>query len=93
MNTDQVIRVSRDNADPQKEEEETEDESITIQQDEDVTMSDNIPKPKARKRKEKKVVPIGRNGLKKKRVVKSRTAVDAKGYMRQCTEPPFPAVR
>lgn len=39
-------------------------------------------KPKRpRKKVEKKVVPVGRNGLKKKRVVKSRMSVDAKGYM------------
>lgn len=38
------------------------------------------PKPK-RKRKPKKIIPVGRNGLKKRRVEKSRTAIDAKGYM------------
>ncbi|KAI0638246.1 DNA polymerase subunit Cdc27 [Trametes polyzona] len=45
-------------------------------QDDDVA-----PKPKPRKRKEKKVVPVGRNGLKKRRVMKSRMTVDSKGYM------------
>ena len=40
----------------------------------------DVPKPKPRKKKEKKVIPVGRNGLKKKRVVKSRMSVDAKGY-------------
>ncbi|KAG0700166.1 DNA polymerase subunit Cdc27-domain-containing protein [Suillus ampliporus] len=39
------------------------------------------PKPQAKKRKSRKVVPVGRNGLKKHRVMKSRTTVDAKGYM------------
>ncbi|KAG2071181.1 hypothetical protein BDR04DRAFT_1098917 [Suillus decipiens] len=38
-------------------------------------------KPPAKKRKSKKVVPVGRNGLKKRRVLKSRTTTDAKGYM------------
>ena len=39
-------------------------------------------KPKRSKKKaEKKVVPIGRNGLRKKRVVKSKMTLDAKGYM------------
>jgi len=39
-------------------------------------------KPKRSKKKtEKKVVPVGRNGLKKKRVVKSKMSMDAKGYM------------
>ncbi|KAI0650679.1 DNA polymerase subunit Cdc27 [Trametes meyenii] len=42
---------------------------------------EDTPKPKPRKRKEKKVVPVGRNGLKKRRVMKSRMSVDAKGYM------------
>ncbi|EGO24208.1 hypothetical protein SERLADRAFT_369441 [Serpula lacrymans var. lacrymans S7.9] len=42
---------------------------------------EEVPKPKPRKKSEKKVVPIGRNGLRKKRVTKSRTTTDAKGYM------------
>ncbi len=42
--------------------------------------SDPAPKIKPRKRKEKKVVPVGRNGLKKKRILKSRSMTDAKGY-------------
>lgn len=42
-------------------------------------------KPQTKKRKPKKVVPIGRNGLKKRRVMKSRTTTDSKGYMRTCT--------
>ncbi|KAI9509823.1 DNA polymerase subunit Cdc27 [Russula earlei] len=39
--------------------------------------------PAARKaqRKPKKVVPVGRNGLRKRRVVKSRTTMDGKGYV------------
>jgi len=39
-------------------------------------------KPKrSRKKTEKKVAPVGRNGLKKKRIVKSKMTLDAKGYM------------
>ncbi|KIK43144.1 hypothetical protein CY34DRAFT_804148 [Suillus luteus UH-Slu-Lm8-n1] len=38
-------------------------------------------KPQVKKRKPKKVVPVGHNGLKKRRVLKSRTTTDAKGYM------------
>lgn len=39
-------------------------------------------KPKRqRKKAEKKIVPVGRNGLKKKRVVKSKMSTDEKGYM------------
>ena len=41
---------------------------------------DDIPKPR-RKKKEKKVIPVGKNGLKKRRVVKTRTAMDDKGFM------------
>ncbi|RPD67099.1 hypothetical protein L226DRAFT_498989 [Lentinus tigrinus ALCF2SS1-7] len=47
----------------------------------DEDMEEDMPKPKPRKRKEKKVIPVGRNGLKKKRVMKTRMTVDAKGYM------------
>ena len=53
--------------------------------DEDSMYVDDEPaevKPKrSRKKTEKKVVPIGKNGLKKKRVVKSKMSLDAKGYM------------
>ena len=39
-------------------------------------------KPKRqRKKAEKKIVPVGRNGLKKKRIVKSKMSTDEKGYM------------
>ncbi|TFL01967.1 DNA polymerase subunit Cdc27-domain-containing protein [Pterulicium gracile] len=41
-------------------------------------------KPLPKQRKPKKVVPIGANGLKKKRVVKTRSKTDEKGY--QVTE-------
>ena len=62
---------------PMKEEEEESSEDA-----ETVEMEDNIaPKPKPKKRREKKVVPVGSNGLKKKRVVKSRMTTDTKGYM------------
>ena len=44
-------------------------------------------KPK-RKKQVKKVIPVGKNGLKKKRVVKSRMTTDEKGYMGQY--PVFP---
>jgi hypothetical protein len=41
---------------------------------------DPAPKP-IRKRREKKVIPMGQNGLAKRRVVKTRTTTDAKGFM------------
>ena len=36
--------------------------------------------PTRKQRKPKKEVPVGRNGLKKRRVVKSRMTTDEKGY-------------
>ncbi|OCB91967.1 hypothetical protein A7U60_g736 [Sanghuangporus baumii] len=42
---------------------------------------DPAPRAKPRKRRQKKNVPIGRNGLRKSRVVKSKTDFDEKGYM------------
>ena len=43
--------------------------------------SDVEPAKPKRRRKEKKIVPVGKNGLKKRRVVKSRMKTDEKGYM------------
>ncbi|KAH7884245.1 DNA polymerase subunit Cdc27 [Phlebopus sp. FC_14] len=42
---------------------------------------DDVPVKQPKKRKPRKVVPVGRNGLKKKRVVKSKMTTDAKGYI------------
>ena len=47
----------------------------------DVEMVEEEIKPAPKKKKVKKVIPVGRNGLKKRRVVKSRMTTDAKGYM------------
>ncbi|KAK0501391.1 DNA polymerase subunit Cdc27 [Armillaria luteobubalina] len=78
VDDDQVIHASRDVQVVKKEEEEEEEPSK--QSGDDVDMADEtVPAPK-KKRKEKKVIPVGRNGLKKKRVVKSRESIDAKGY-------------
>ena len=69
----------------EEEEEEEDKETYSAQASKNVSDSDSDPapkpKPKPRKRKEKKVIPVGNNGLKKKRVMKSRMSVDAKGYM------------
>ncbi|KAJ7233010.1 DNA polymerase subunit Cdc27 [Mycena rebaudengoi] len=74
VDDDIVTRASRPEPETEREEESVEDV--------DVDMSDGDSKPKpVVKRKPKKVVPVGRNGLKKKRVVKSKTRVDEKGYM------------
>jgi DNA polymerase delta subunit 3 len=59
-----------------EEEEESSEDAEALRVDNSVA-----PKPKPKKRREKKVIPVGRNGLKKKRVVKSRMTTDAKGYM------------
>ena len=63
-----------------EEEEESSEDTEAVKMDEDIA-----PKPKPKKRREKKVIPVGRNGLKKKRVVKSRMTTDAKGYMGMVT--------
>jgi DNA polymerase delta subunit 3 len=80
--TDQVEKVSRNV--PAARQEEAEENPDVVMKTEDVGMSDDAAvktKPKPRKKKEKKVVPMGRNGLKKRRVMKSRTRIDDKGYM------------
>lgn len=46
---------------------------------------DEEPVPRRRKPKPKKVIPVGKNGLKKKRVVKSRMTVLENGYMGACS--------
>jgi DNA polymerase delta subunit 3 len=49
---------------------------MTNDEDED---SPPIVKP-IRKKKVKNVVPVGRNGIKKRRLVKSRVILDPQGY-------------
>jgi DNA polymerase delta subunit 3 len=55
----------------------------TANEPEDVAMTDDTVSPNRApvKKRTKKVVPVGRNGLKKKRVLKTRTTLDAKGFM------------
>ena len=62
-------------------------ESATSPPATDVEMEDREPEPeptraptRKTRRKPKKEVPVGRNGLKKRRVVKSRMTTDEKGY-------------
>jgi DNA polymerase delta subunit 3 len=69
-----VTRASRD-AEPEPE---SEDDAMEVV---DAHMSDGDSKPAPVKRKPKKVVPVGKNGLKKKRIVKSKMRIDEKGYM------------
>ncbi|KAH8832728.1 hypothetical protein DL96DRAFT_1704781 [Flagelloscypha sp. PMI_526] len=50
-------------------------------EDGDIEMEDDSdPAPVKKARKPKKVVPVGRNGLKKRRVIKKRKTVNEKGY-------------
>ena len=88
-----MIRASRAEVEALKEEEEEEEEEekeSVAYEDEDVHMSDqaDIAPKQARKKKVKKVIPVGRNGLKKKRIVKSRMKMDEKGYMGLCLAHP-----
>ena len=55
------------------------------EQMDDVDMADGTtsePK-KVRKKREKKTVPVGKNGLKKKKVMKTKKTMDDNGYMRK----------
>jgi len=55
------------------------------EQMDDVDMVDattSEPK-KTRKKWEKKVIPVGSNGLKKKKVMKTKKTMDDNGYMRK----------
>ncbi|KAF9791119.1 DNA polymerase subunit Cdc27 [Thelephora terrestris] len=62
-----------------------EEEHAERKDEEDSMYVDDEPaeaKPKrSRKKAEKKVVPVGSNGLKKKRVVKSKMSTDERGYI------------
>ena len=46
----------------------------------DVIMEDVPKKPATKKRKSKPTIPVGRNGLKKRKVTKTRKTVDSNGY-------------
>ncbi|KAI6125654.1 DNA polymerase subunit Cdc27 [Pisolithus croceorrhizus] len=88
IDDDQVVRGSRMTRVPPQpdveEDTEVEIEEATVplvSSDADNMDTDDEPVVKSRKRIPKKVVPVGRNGLKKKRVVKTRTTTDAKKYM------------
>ncbi|KAJ3906306.1 DNA polymerase subunit Cdc27 [Lentinula edodes] len=80
VDDDQVIRVSHSRASPDL-------NTAVGSETEDVEMQDHTqhskPAPQIKKKatKVKTIVPIGRNGLRKKRVMKSKMTVDEKGYM------------
>ncbi|KAG8213483.1 DNA polymerase subunit Cdc27 [Butyriboletus roseoflavus] len=83
---DRVARISKIHA-LRQEEEESEEEMNEPQKEATVPPatsedeeSDHVPIV-TKKKKPRKVVHVGRNGLKKRRVIKSRMTTDAKGYM------------
>jgi DNA polymerase delta subunit 3 len=75
---DQVVRVSRPPMNKPKEE-----EPVTDQEDAAISDPKETIYKKTKKKKGKKTIPTGRNGLPKRRVVKSRSIQDEKGYMGQ----------
>jgi DNA polymerase delta subunit 3 len=87
IHTDDVVRVTRSEAitrrDEDEEEEEgeekhkTEGDAIKL---EDVEMAETSKPKTTRKKKEKKVIPMGKNGLKKRKVMKTRKEIKD-GYM------------
>ncbi|KAH9843862.1 DNA polymerase subunit Cdc27-domain-containing protein [Rhodofomes roseus] len=83
IDDDDVIKASRSVAEVDTEVE-TEEEAPPDTQTEDF-IEDSEPervKQRPRKRKQdKKPVPVGSNGLKKRRVMRTRTKTDVKGYM------------
>jgi hypothetical protein len=83
--TDQVIRIPRNPPSTANPSTASGSPPEDVEEDVDVEMAaadeDLKIKPPPRKRKPKKVIPVGRNGLKKRRVEKSRTSFDEKGYM------------
>lgn len=83
-----MIKASRLNARSKAEEDDTMTTSdgrhTPVSEDAPEEDDDEVePAPKPKPKKQKKVIPVGRNGLKKRRVVKSRQSFDEKGYM--CT--------
>ncbi|KAF8966316.1 DNA polymerase subunit Cdc27 [Flammula alnicola] len=87
IDDDQVERVSRvpsTNASSNERDDDDGDDSSVAAQEEDISMAEDVPaKPKVKPRKPKTVVPVGRNGLKKRKLTKTRRTVDANGYMRK----------
>ena len=80
---EQVLKASRSAVEvPPRTDESDADVIMRETQEEESGIEDVKPViAKPRKKREKKVVPVGKNGLKKKRIMKSRTRTDDKGYM------------
>ncbi|KAF8916259.1 DNA polymerase subunit Cdc27-domain-containing protein [Mucidula mucida] len=83
MDDDDVVRISRDKAPSLKGDDSDmeQDQYVMENKDEDDMDIDVPPVPKKKTtRKPKVVIPVGKNGLRKRRMVKQRTTQDAKGY-------------
>ncbi|KAL0953777.1 hypothetical protein HGRIS_004961 [Hohenbuehelia grisea] len=83
VDDDKVTRVLRETASVPETPDASEpggDEDVNMDEENSDVEEKPIVKPKA-KRKAKKVIPVGSNGLKKRRITKSRSTVDDKGYM------------
>ena len=83
ISTDQVEKVIHEtstNASTANDDDDDEKEQM-----DDVDMADGTAEPKKarRKKREKKMIPVGRNGLKKKKVMKTKKTMDDNGYMRK----------
>ena len=84
---DQVERVSHA---PSTAVSELEDQSETdslptkmVQEDEDIDMADDsVAQIRPKKRKAKATIPVGKNGLKKRKVMKTKSRKDENGYIR-----------
>ncbi|KAG2125507.1 DNA polymerase subunit Cdc27-domain-containing protein [Suillus clintonianus] len=89
IDDDQVVRVSRLSShrpndvvdDTGDEMDQTDVDAMISSLGEEEEEEEEDLKPQVKKRKSRKAVPVGHNGLKKRRVAKSRTTTDAKGYM------------
>lgn len=66
-----------------EQDDEDEEQENIVKQETDIEMDDDTApaKPKPKKRKAKDAIPVGRNGLKKRKITKSRKIEDEKGYM------------
>ncbi|KZT71616.1 hypothetical protein DAEQUDRAFT_763831 [Daedalea quercina L-15889] len=88
IDDDNVIKASRPTPTPESELEETEEEieeEIPPETQTEDLVEDSEPERVAqrprKKKQQKRSVPVGRNGLKKRRVMRTRTKTDEKGYM------------
>ena len=82
-----VVRVTKSEVIARREEDESEDEEEEKHKtegdaikSEDVEMAETSKPKTTRKKKEKKVIPVGKNGLKKRKVMKTRKEIK-NGYM------------